>query len=125
MSSGQLSRRAFLGAFALGTSAALLSACGAPATPAVAPTAPPAKPAATSVSVAGTAPAASGQPKSGGTLTAGKLGDGANLDGHHWSPNAGLHVWLGYDTLARYDGNYQPEPQVAERWGVSRELKAS
>ena len=79
MSSGQLSRRAFLGAFALGTSAALLSACGAPATPAVAPTAPPAKPAATSVSVAGTAPAASGQPKSGGTLTAGKDADLAVL----------------------------------------------
>ena len=123
MSSGQLSRRAFLGAFALGTSAALLSACGAPATPAVAPTAPPAKPAATSVSVAGTAPAASGQPKSGGTLTAGKLGDVANLDGHYWSPNAGLHVWLAYDTLARYDANFKPQPQLAESWEVSSDLK--
>ena len=123
MSSGQLSRRAFLGAFALGTSAALLSACGAPATPAVAPTAPAAKPAATSVSVAGTAPAASGQPKSGGTLTAGKLGDVANLDGHYWSPNAGLHVWLAYDTLARYDANFKPQPQLAESWEVSSDLK--
>src|SRR5437016_1003100 len=123
MSSGQLSRRAFLGAFALGTSAALLSACGAPATPPVAPTAPAAKPAATSVSVAGTAPAASGQPKSGGTLTAGKLGDVANLDGHYWSPNAGLHVWLAYDTLARYDANFKPQPQLAESWEVSSDLK--
>jgi peptide/nickel transport system substrate-binding protein len=123
MGSGQLSRRAFLGAFALGASAALLSACGAPATPAVAPTAPPAKPAATSVSAAATAPAASGQPKSGGTLTAGKLGDVANLDGHYWSPNGGLHVWLAYDTLARYDANFKPQPQLAESWEVSSDLK--
>jgi peptide/nickel transport system substrate-binding protein len=123
MGSGQLSRRAFLGAFALGASAALLSACGAPATPAVAPTAPPAKPAATSVSAAATAPAASGGPKSGGTLTAGKLGDVANLDGHYWSPNGGLHVWLAYDTLARYDANFKPQPQLAESWEVSSDLK--
>ncbi len=34
-------------------------------------------------------------------LTAAKLGDVANLDGHYWSPNGGLHVWLAYDTLAR------------------------
>jgi len=64
-----------------------------------------------------------GQPKSGGTLKAAKLGDVANLDGHYWSPNGGLHVWMAYDTLARYDQNLKPQPQLAESWDVSSDLK--
>src|SRR6266852_2634297 len=56
-------------------------------------------------------------------LTAAKLGDVANLDGHYWSPNGGLHVWLAYDTLARYDANLKPQPQLAESWDVSSDLK--
>jgi len=127
------SRRAFLGLIGLSGSAALLAACGvAPSAPAPAPTTKPAA-APTSAAAATTAPKpaaattapkpAAAQPKSGGTLTADKLGDYANLDGHYWSPNGGLHVWLSYDTLARYDENLKPEPQLAESWEVSSDAK--
>ena len=114
-----ITRRAFLTLFGVGTSAVVLSACGAAATPSVAPTAP----AATAPTPAATPVAAAGQPKAGGKLTAAKLGDVANLDGHYWSPNGGLHVWLAYDTLARYDANLKPQPQLAESWDVSSDLK--
>jgi peptide/nickel transport system substrate-binding protein len=69
------------------------------------------------------AAAAAAQPKSGGKLTAAKLGDVANLDGHYWSPSNGLHVWLAYDTLARYDDQLKPQPQLAESWDVSPDGK--
>src|SRR6266851_7822319 len=61
-----VTRRAFLTLFGVGTSAVVLSACGAAATPAVAPTAP----AATAPTPAVTPVAAAGQPKAGGKLTA-------------------------------------------------------
>src|SRR5947209_2302112 len=112
-----VTRRAFLTLFGAGTSAVVLSACGTAATPSSAPTAP-------AAATPATAPvAAAGQPKAGGKLTAAKLGDVANLDGHYWSPNGGLHVWLAYDTLARYDANFKPQPQLAESWEVSSDLK--
>jgi peptide/nickel transport system substrate-binding protein len=63
------------------------------------------------------------QPRAGGRLTAAKLGDVANLDRHYWSPNGGLHVWMCYDTLARYDDKQVPQPQLAESWTVSPDLK--
>jgi peptide/nickel transport system substrate-binding protein len=122
-SNQQLSRRVLLRAFGIGAGAVVLSACG-PAAPAAPPTAAPpaAKPATTPVAAAATTGSAA-QPKPGGTLTAGKLGDVANLDGHYWSPNGGLHVWMAYDTLARYDANMKPQPQLAESWDVSGDLK--
>ena len=100
----------------------LLSACGggAAAPSAAAPTVP--APAAASATPAPAA-AAAGQPKAGGKLVAAKLGDVANLDGHYWSPNGGLHVWLAYDTLARYDQNLKPQPQLAESWDVSSDFQ--
>jgi peptide/nickel transport system substrate-binding protein len=119
MKGRQVSRRAFLGTIALGTGAALLSAC-APIAPASAPTqAVPAQPAVGATPAA----AAAGQPRSGGKLVTAKLGDVANLDGHYWSPNGGLHVWLAYDTLARYDENLKPQPQLAESWDISSDFK--
>src|SRR6185437_15927560 len=84
------------------------------------------QPAATPVSATvqpASAAAPAGQPKQGGTLITEKLGDAANLDGHYWSPNGGLHVWLAYDTLARYDQNLTPQPQLAESWDVTPDLK--
>jgi peptide/nickel transport system substrate-binding protein len=116
--SRQVSRRAFLGVVGLGGGAVVLGAC-APIAPAVAPTAP----AAAAPKPAAAATPAAAQPKTGGQLVAAKLGDVANLDGHYWSPNGGLHVWLAYDTLARYDENLKPQPQLAESWDVSSDLK--
>jgi peptide/nickel transport system substrate-binding protein len=125
MQGRQVSRRAFLGTIALGSGAALLSACAPIAPSAPAPAAATAKPAAGLTPAAGTTPAAAaaGQPKAGGKLVAAKLGDVANLDGHYWSPNGGLHVWLSYDTLARYDENLKPQPQLAESWDISSDFK--
>ncbi|MBV9132290.1 MAG: ABC transporter substrate-binding protein [Chloroflexi bacterium] len=121
--SGYVSRRAFLEAVGIGAGAALLSAC-APLAPAAAPTAPPATAVSANPTAASTpAAAAQTQPKAGGRLVTGKLGDVANLDGHYWSPNGGLHVWLAYDTLARYDENLKPQPQLAESWDVSSDAK--
>src|SRR5579859_139769 len=117
----QVSRRALLALIGAGGGAFVLSACGGGVAPsAVAPTAPAPAPAATA---AAPATAAGGQPKAGGKLTAAKLGDVANIDGHYWSPNGGLHVWLAYDTLARYDQNLKPQPQLAESWDISPDLK--
>ena len=119
----QVTRRAFLALFGAGTGAVVLSACGAPA-PSGAPAAAPTQLAAATRAGAATTPApAAGQAKSGGKLTAAKLGDVATLDGHYWSPNGGLHVWLSYDTLARYDANLKPQPQLAESWDLSTDLK--
>ena len=112
----EVSRRAFLGMVGAGTGAVFLAACGS--------IAPPGAPVPAGTSAPAGAPAGTAaQPKAGGTLTADKLGDYANLDGHYWSPNGGLHVWLAYDTLARYDQNLKPQPQLAESWEVSNDLK--
>jgi peptide/nickel transport system substrate-binding protein len=123
--SGQVSRRALLALLSTGAGAFVLSACGGVAPPtAAAPTAPaPAPTPAPASTTPARAAAASAQPKAGGKLTAAKLGDVANIDGHYWSPNGGLHVWLAYDTLARYDQNLKPQPQLAESWDVSSDLK--
>jgi peptide/nickel transport system substrate-binding protein len=116
-------RRTFIGLLGAGATALLLDACSnVPAQPA-----PTAKPAGATSAPAAATPApqstTAAQPKSGGTLKAAKLGDVANLDGHYWSPNGGLHVWLAYDTLARYDQNLKPQPQLAESWDVSNDFK--
>src|SRR5713101_1125809 len=119
-------RRTFLmriGAFA---ALPLLAAC-APLTPA-APTAAPAaapKPAATSSAPASgaattntPAPAAR-QPKSGGVLRAGTVGEYVTLDGHYYSPKVGLATWIMYDTLTRYDDDLKVQPMLAESWEQS------
>src|SRR5204863_6891944 len=102
----RMNRRAFLvriGGFA---ALPLLAACAplTPATPTSAPATAP-NPAATSgaaVSGAATtntpAPAAR-QPKNGGVLRAGTVGEYVTLDGHYYSPKVGLATWIIYDTL--------------------------
>src|SRR5579859_2301494 len=128
----KVSRRALLALLGAGAGAIGLSACASPVpsapasgaapTSAAAPTAPAAAAAAAAATSTSTT-STSGQPRSGGKLVAAKLGDVANLDGHYWSPNGGLHVWLSYDTLARYDQSLTPQPQLAESWDVSSDLK--
>src|SRR5579859_6257097 len=125
----KVSRRALLALLGAGAGAIGLSACASPVpsapasgaapTSAAAPTAPAAAAAAAAAATSTSTTSTSGQPRSGGKLVAAKLGDVANLDGHYWSPNGGLHVWLAYDTLARYDQNLKPQPQLAESWDVA------
>src|SRR4051794_9389760 len=112
------SRRGFLKLVGAGTAMSLLAACQpAPATPA--PTQPAAAPAAkpTTVSVAAPTTAAgaptsaaaapttatSANAKPGGTLKAMQAGDLSSVDGHYYTPGAGLSAWIVFDTLTEYD----------------------
>jgi peptide/nickel transport system substrate-binding protein len=87
--------------------------------PAAAPTSQPAAAAATPASklAASTpAPAAKAQPKIGGELRAATVGEYVNIDGHYYSPKAGLATWIIYDTLTRYDDDFKVQPMLAESW---------
>ncbi|HZO32525.1 MAG TPA: ABC transporter substrate-binding protein, partial [Chloroflexota bacterium] len=138
-----VSRRAFLTSMAaVAAGLPLLAAC-APAAPSPAPTSKPAaagaaptsapaaagpaptsKPAAAAPAPASTpAPAAKAQPKSGGTLRAATVGEYVNIDGHWYSPKAGLAVWLIYDTLTRYDDDLKVQPMLAESWEQSSDAR--
>jgi peptide/nickel transport system substrate-binding protein len=117
----------------LGSSAglALLTACQ-PVAP-VAPTAAPAptiapKPTAASVQVAATPtsapkPQSVAQPKSGGTLRLGMVGDVQTLDGHNTTPNQFDTTWSVFDRLISYDNTLQPQPELAETWDLSSDLR--
>src|SRR5438094_3007410 len=118
-----LSRRAALRLVLSGAGLALLAACTPPAPaapPAVATTAPSGPPAATVKST--TAPPAP-QPKTGGTLRLGMVGDVSTLDGHNTTPNQFDTTWSVFDRLISYDTRLQPQPELAESWDVSTDLK--
>jgi peptide/nickel transport system substrate-binding protein len=135
-----LSRRAALGLLLSATGASLLAACGpqapvqtapttAPAQPA-APTAAPAAPAAapTPVAAAPTAAVAaptaapkpaSGQPKSGGILRWGQVGDLVTMDAVSWSPVANNTLGQVNEMLIDYDDDLTIMPRLAESWDQS------
>ena len=134
-----LQRRALLRLLGLGGVAALLAACGqaaAPAAPTSAPgqtaTAAPtaAKPAATSTTASiGNAPAtavvatsqpAAGQPKSGGTLRWGLLGNIVTLDGHNYGGTT--HVFHVFDRLIVLDEQLNWQPRLAESWEINKDF---
>ena len=74
------------------------------------------------VSAASTAPvtAPRGQPRNGGTLVEGNLGDLPNLDGH-WIN--GQHITYPiFDRLVDLDGSLQPHPALAESWEANPDL---
>ncbi len=142
-----LSRRAALQLFGSAVSVALLAACGpisAPAAPTTAPavaTQPTAAPVAPTLSTtANTDPAArsgfvpvgvsatspdpatppKGQPKPGGTLKEGNLGDLPNLDGH-WINGQNITYAI-FDRLVDLDASLQPHPSLAETWEVNSDF---
>jgi peptide/nickel transport system substrate-binding protein len=137
MHSDLLSRRAALRVLGLGAAAGLLAACGpnppaAPAptsAPAPAPTAasagaPTSVPSGATVSVSKPTapPAASGsQPKRGGTLRVGQIGDAARLDGQLFTTVDA--TWMPYDRLTAYDADLKPQPMLAESWEFSNDFK--
>ena len=98
-----------------GVAGTLLAACSV-AAPAAGPTgAPPT-----------TAPASApsnAQPKSGGTLRVGLLGEPTNFDPHFISPGALLPTHLPYDHLTAYDDQRKPQPRLAESWDIDTDFK--
>src|SRR5581483_6174241 len=121
-----LSRRRVLGLLLSATGASVLAACTAPTPTAPAPAAtaaqsPPAG-APTPLSAAASTPA-SEQPKRGGTLRTGQVGDPLNLDPHYFTPLSGDTTFPVLDRLITYDDTLQPQPQLAESWDQSSDLK--
>jgi peptide/nickel transport system substrate-binding protein len=114
-----LSRRSALRSLVVAAGASLLAACGvAPPTPA--PTAAPAAPpAATSLTVT----QSGAQPRHGGTLRVGILGDIPSLDPHQLTvpvPDVTYGVW---DRLLAYDSQLKPQPLLAEAFDMSSDGK--
>jgi len=60
---------------------------------------------------------AKGQPKSGGTLRVGNLGDLPNADGH-WISGQNV-IYAVFDRLVDLDASLQPHPALAESWDVN------
>ena len=134
--SPQLQRRALLRIVALGGGAALLAACGqaaAPAAPTSAPAPTEAKPAAPTAPASGgrvaPAPAATsaatsqlsaGQPKTGGTLRWGLLGNIVTLDGHNYGGTA--HIFHVFDRLIVLDDQLNWQPRLAESWDINKDF---
>jgi peptide/nickel transport system substrate-binding protein len=130
-------RRSALQLLFSGAGVALLAACApAPSAPPAATQAPPAVPTtppATSVEVVPATPAGApkptsatapaGQPKSGGTLRLGMVGDVSTVDGHNTTPNQFDTTWSVFDRLISYDSTLQPQPELAESWDLSPDLR--
>jgi peptide/nickel transport system substrate-binding protein len=135
---GLISRRRVLVALIGGTGAAVLTACG-PGTPLASPppaataglatTSPPSTTtaAATTVSATPTTAAASAtaQPRSGGTLRAGTVGNPPSLEGHLFVGSNFETTNLVFDQLTNYDSSSQPQPMLVESWDVGdyRQIK--
>jgi peptide/nickel transport system substrate-binding protein len=100
------------------TAAAAQPTAGAaqPTTAAAQPTAGAARP------TAGAASAAA-QPKLGGALRVGAVGDVANVDPQSWGPRNGFSIFMAYDTLTTYDLELKPQPQLAESWDQTKDGK--
>ena len=126
LETGRFSRRQALGLLVTVTTATLAAACGV-ATPAaptqVAPAAPAAAVPKGATPTAATAASGAGQPKSGGTLRVGAVGDVANVDPQSWGPKNGFSIFMAYDTLTTYDLDLKPQPQLAETWQQTADSK--
>jgi peptide/nickel transport system substrate-binding protein len=115
--------------------AATTAPASKPAAGGAAPTAAPAAAGAAPTAAAGGAPtskpaaastpaqAAQAQPRSGGILRAATVGEFVNIDGHYYSPKAGLATWIMYDTLTRYDDDLKVQPMLAESWDQSSDAR--
>jgi peptide/nickel transport system substrate-binding protein len=84
----------------------------------------PAAPAATAppTMAATTASAAkpTGQPKNGGSLRVGQVGDIPRIDGHLTTGSD--TTWIPFDRLTAYDERMQPQPMLAESWEQNKDL---
>jgi peptide/nickel transport system substrate-binding protein len=147
-----MSRRRAIAAIVTGAGGVVLAACG-PGVPPASPTSPTSKPAAAATPappVATTAPAAApptapanvtpaasaatptaapaaaaatAQPRTGGVLRSGVVGDPPSLEGHLFAGNNFETVNQVFDQLTNYDANSVPQPMLAESWDVGTDYK--
>jgi peptide/nickel transport system substrate-binding protein len=120
-----LSRRALLQLLSGGVGLSLLAAC-APISSSGGSSVTPAPAAATPAAASGTSvtvPATAQQPKAGGSLRIGMVGELTSLDGHRLSPQNSQTVFAVFDSLLRYDEKRQPQPMLAESWDFSTDQK--
>lgn len=115
-------RRAVLRLIGLGAAGSVLAACSPAPTAGTGPAGNVTPPAGTSITV--TAPGqpapAAAQPRSGGTLRQGALGDLADLDGHQITGDHTIYpIW---ERLVDLDANLQPVPLLAESWDVNSDF---
>jgi len=75
----------------------------------------------TSTPAAATAP--QGQPRTGGMLRSGVVGDPPSLEGHLFAANNFETTLLVFDQLTNYDNNSVPQPMLAESWDVGTDYK--
>jgi peptide/nickel transport system substrate-binding protein len=123
-----VSRRTALRLLAVGLGGLLTATCAPSAPTSTTPAATPAPPTtATTVASTGatvsTPSSAASQPRSGGTIRTGQVGDIANLDGHYANQLSATTVQLAYEKLVVYDTNLQPQPVLAESWDISSDSK--
>jgi peptide/nickel transport system substrate-binding protein len=113
-----VTRRTALRLLVLTGGAALINACAGPATP---PASNPASaPSAAAKPVSGSTPVQSvEQPKSGGTLRWGLLGNIVTLDGHNYGGTT--HVFHVFDRLIVLDEQLNWVPRLAESWDINAE----
>jgi peptide/nickel transport system substrate-binding protein len=118
-----LTRRGALRLLVSSAGIALVAACGpiSPAAPASTPAVAPPAAAAVSASSSTPAPAAGPQPKRGGMLRVGQVGDSARLDGQLVTTVDA--TWMPFDRLTSYDANLKPQPMLAESWEFSSDFK--
>jgi peptide/nickel transport system substrate-binding protein len=121
----RLTRRAALYVLGGGGTAALIAACSGPSAAPAAPTAPAptlaasvsATPGAAAVTVSATAQPAANQPKTGGSLRWGLLGNIVTLDGHNYGGTP--HIFHVFDRLILLDEQLKWMPRLAERWDIN------
>jgi peptide/nickel transport system substrate-binding protein len=77
--------------------------------------------AAATVGVSGATPVpAAAQPKRGGSLRVGQIGDAARLDGQLVTTVDA--TWMPFDRLTAYDASMKPQPMLAESWEFSSDF---
>src|SRR5581483_6335937 len=107
-----ITRRQLLEGFAAGAGVVLLAGCGGTSLGGPSTSAKPGN-------------TASGQPKSGGTLNVGQVGDIVNIDGHQSTGALNVDtIFQAYDPLWGFEnGTVDPKPMLAESWDVSSDYK--
>lgn len=126
-STNGISRRDALRAFGASAAVALLGACGSSAQPAGSASGQPASvsssPQASVSQPQSSASSPAEQPRAGGTMKMGLVGDLKNLEPHQNNPGSYTVLYPIHDRLTEYDDNLKVVPSLAESWDISTDQK--